>query len=245
MQKRTRCTNGTRRNKKTGSCNTMKAVGRRNCPKRSRRNKKSGICEKYMMAGGTGEGTAEASPDEVCSICLGIIENDKYTTECNHNFHTKCLGAWCAIKKTDEQQLCPYCRANIAADCEKIQPIDSAGIFLYINRMFFNATFTNREKEQIRKKEEDNDRMIQRFLDAPTFNPNVQDEHGMTPLHRAIERSRLSVIEQLLQRPDIDTTIRDYNDKLALDKAIASNKTDAIALFKKYNKVPKALKGII
>ena len=41
-----RCPNGTRRNKKTGECESQAAVQKKRCPNGSRRNSKTGECEK-------------------------------------------------------------------------------------------------------------------------------------------------------------------------------------------------------
>lgn len=50
-----------------------------------------------------------------CPICLEIIENNVFTTYCNHLFHKECINKW--LSKT---QNCPYCRSIIKSN---IQPI--------------------------------------------------------------------------------------------------------------------------
>ena len=42
-----------------------------------------------------------------CPICLGII-NDKYTTQCGHNFCKHCLDEWLINHTT-----CPMCRTKL------------------------------------------------------------------------------------------------------------------------------------
>ena len=70
-------------------------------------------------------------------------------------------------------------------------------------------------------------------------------------MYVAVERSRYDVIDKLLKRPDINTEIRvvdvrlETAGKTPLELAIANNNLTAIALFKKYKKVPKALKGLV
>jgi hypothetical protein len=46
--------------------------------------------------------------NNICSICLDIIESDNIITNCGHIFHTDCL---CKSLKISPK--CPYCRSNI------------------------------------------------------------------------------------------------------------------------------------
>ena len=47
--------------------------------------------------------------DQICSICLSTInENDKYTLECGHIFHTKCIVTWFRNSNGN----CPCCWKN-------------------------------------------------------------------------------------------------------------------------------------
>lgn len=45
-KKRPRCPNGTRKNKKTGTCQSKSKTQRKRCPNGTRKNKKTGNCEK-------------------------------------------------------------------------------------------------------------------------------------------------------------------------------------------------------
>jgi len=47
----------------------------------------------------------ETTPEsEVCSICLGDVDQD-FQTKCKHYFHAKCLEDWKRYKEN-----CPLCR---------------------------------------------------------------------------------------------------------------------------------------
>jgi ankyrin repeat protein len=110
--------------------------------------------------------------------------------------------------------------------------------------MFFNiGGYAGRDVEARRL---ENNRIIHEYLDNPEFDPNVSDNENRTPLYIAVERSRYDVIDKLLKRPDINTEIRETrSDKTPLELAISNNNLKAIALFKKYKKIPKALKGLV
>jgi len=273
MSKRSKCRNGTRKNKKTGECESLKE--RKRCKNGTRRNKKTGNCEKTVAK-------VAKSVNDICSICLGVIDDDKYKTECNHTFHTKCIGAWCS-RLPDGKKTCPYCREKIAADCKKIEPIVSANIFPYLNKLYLGGhDYSDTKKED----EADNNRVIYQFLDDPSFDPNVQQHSdGRTPLMVALYYRKCSiaeklmklpginvnivdkdnksalhyavsnqgrcynVIELLIKHPDINTNIKDFTQSehngTALHAAIKDNNGKAIALFSKYKKVPKDLRGVI
>ena len=274
-KERINCPKGTRKNPKSGKCEPHSAKERKNCPKGSRRNKKTQNCDKTIT-------TVAKTVDEICSICLGVIEDDKYKTECNHTFHSKCLGTWCS-RLTIGKKTCPFCREKIAADCKKIEPIVSANIFPYVSNLFFGS----HDYSDPKKAEADNNRVIYQSLDDPTFDPNVQRrDDGQTPLMIALYYRKCEIAEKLLKLPGIDVNIVDKDNKSALHYAVASNtpgckaaidlllkhpdintdikafnrptnaatalhialeknNTTAIAIFKKYKKIPKALKGLV
>jgi hypothetical protein len=253
----------TRKNKKT-----LKA--KKNSPKRLRKNKTTRNkntrrnVKKHRRYGGapptdeiptdekmppTEAGEKEmpqkAEEEEECAICQEIHDDDVIIkTDCGHSFHKKCLGLWCNTRASDDDKTCPICRANIAVLCDNIKPFNSLGIMRHLDAMFFNiGGYAGRDVEARRL---ENNRIIHEYLDNPEFDPNVSDNENRTPLYVAVERSRDDVIDKLLKRPDINTEIRETrSDKTPLELAIANNNLKAIALFKKYKKIPKALKGLV
>ena len=243
----------TRKNKKT-----LKA--KKNSIKRLRKNKRTRRnVKKHRRYGGappteekempTDEAGEKEMPqtveeEEECAICQLPSDDVIIQTKCGHSFHKRCLGLWCNTRTSDADKTCPICRANIAALCDNIKPFNSLGIMRHLADMFFNIGGYAGSDVEARKME--NNRIIHEYLDNPEFDPNVSDSQNRTPLYVAVERSRYDVIDKLLKRPDIDTEIREtrYN-KTPLELAIANNNLTAIALFKKYKKVPKALKGLV
>jgi ankyrin repeat protein len=137
----------------------------------------------------------------------------------------------------------------------------------------------------VKKEEEDNDRVIQRFLDDPSFDPNVRRyTDGKTPLMCALDTRKCAFAEKIVKRPDIKVNLVDndnrsalhYSVKIrgcdhvtelllkhsdintdikdddrseheatALHAALKANNSTAVALFKKYKKVPKAMKSLV
>ena len=188
--------------------------------------------------------------EEECAICQERDDDDVIIqTKCGHSFHKMCLGLWCNTRTSDGDKTCPICRANIAALCDNIKPFNSLGIMRHLDAMFFNIGGYAGSDVEARKLE--NNRIIHEYLDNPEFDPNVSDSQNRTPLYVAVERSRYDVIDKLLKRPDINTEIRvvdvrlETAGKTPLELAIANNNLTAIALFKKYKKIPKALKGLV
>jgi len=237
--------NKTRKNKKIGgspkaSKSDSGKGSRKASPKGS---SKSGSGSGSSKSSKSGSGKASPkSPDDVCSICLGVIDDVMFKTKCGHTFHKKCLGMWCNVR-SGIAKTCPYCNQVIDEDCKDLMDVESIGIMPYLKRMFFHTTAYGRA--DVDKAKSDNDAVIQKYLDAPRFDPNVVDEDSNTPLHIAVERRRLSVIKNLLARKEIDTNIRNSHGKLAIEIAMDMDNKDTIAAFKKYKKVPKALKGLI
>jgi hypothetical protein len=226
-----RCSNGTRKNKKMGGSpkNSPKGAAK-DSPKSSAKDSPKGAAK-----------DSPKSPDDVCSICLDVIDNDKYKTKCNHTFHSKCLGMWC---KSKTSKVCPYCRASINDDCKNLQDVDSVGIMPYLSAMFFYTSSYGRS--DVDKARADNDAVIKQYLDNPKFDPNVIDDQGRTPLHVAIQRKRASVVNKLLARKDIQVDIRDYSGKLAIDYALDLGNNDALAGFRKHKKkLPKGIRDLI
>ena len=50
------------------------------------------------------------SNNEICSICLDVINDEVKDIPCNHKFHISCLGK-CFIEYST---LCPLCRVEIS-----------------------------------------------------------------------------------------------------------------------------------
>ncbi len=251
--------NYTRKNKKT-----LKA--KKNSPKRLRKNKTTRnkktrkhikkhrryggappIDEKEMPPTEAGEKEMpQKEEEEECAICQERHDDDVIIkTGCGHSFHKKCLRPWCNTRASDADKTCPICRANIASLCDDIKSFSSIGIMRHLDAMFFNIDgYAGRDVEARRL---ENNRIIHEYLDNPEFDPNVSDSQNRTPLYVAVERSRDDVIDKLLKRPDINTEIRETRSdkKTPLELAIANNNLTAIALFKKYKKIPKALKDLV
>jgi len=243
MVRRAKSPKSTRKNKKTLKAN-------KNSTKRLRKNKKTRRnVKKHRRYGGAPPTDEKEMPqpveEEECAICQEKHDDDVIIkTDCRHTFHKRCLGLWCNTRASDADKTCPICRANIAALCDNIKPFNSLGIMRHLDAMFFNIGGYAGVDVESRRLE--NNRIIHEYLDNPEFDPNVSDSQNRTPLYIAVERSRYDVIDKLLKRPDIDTEIREtrYN-KTPLDLAMANNNLTAIASFKKYKKVPKALKGLV
>ena len=242
--------NKTRKNKKIGgspkaSKSDSGKGSRKASPKGSSKSGSGSGSSKASPKGSSKSGSGKASPkspDDVCSICLGVIDDVMFKTKCGHTFHKKCLGMWCNVR-SGVAKTCPYCNQVIDEDCKDLMDVESIGIMPYLKRMFFHTTAYGRA--DVDKQIADNDAVIQKYLDAPRFDPNVVDEDSNTPLHIAVERRRLSVIKNLLARKEIDTNIRNSHGKLAIEIAMERDNKDILAAFKKYKKVPKALKGLI
>lgn len=49
--------------------------------------------------------------DNLCSICLDLLDNNIITLPCDHVFHKKCIERWKIVNK---KNTCPNCRENIS-----------------------------------------------------------------------------------------------------------------------------------
>ena len=95
-KKRTRCKNGTRKNKKTGKC------------------------EKVLV-----KKSKSKSPElPLCAICHEDlkINDDIPDLPCKHKFHQACIIELCN-HKNNRQVSCPICRNDITQTCTTINPI--------------------------------------------------------------------------------------------------------------------------
>ena len=54
------------------------------------------------------ETNIETETNGLCAICLSDLDNNEYTLECNHTFHTKCIVEWFRKSKGN----CPLCNDN-------------------------------------------------------------------------------------------------------------------------------------
>jgi hypothetical protein len=82
-----------------------------------------------------------------CSICLLLIEEDKYITPCEHMFHQNCLSMWSNMAQT-----CPMCREHIGhIACSNIDMMDEL-TRVQIAYKLFNMTEDNPELQVIMRK---------------------------------------------------------------------------------------------
>lgn len=192
--KRSRCKNGTRKNKKTGNC--------------------------------------ESVLDKTCSICLDRIVSGNVTTKCKHKFHKKCLIGWCKSQSHLTAPPCPICRRNIKDTCKKIMPFDSHEVFRYTSIAGAD------DKKKIHHIEQ-----VSIIISNPKFDVNVSNGRRsiLSELcYNTYASKRFKHnIEHLLKHPGIIVT-----DDI-VSELIASKNSDILALFKKYKKIPKSLKGLV
>ena len=194
-RKRTRCKNGTRKNKKTGNC--------------------------------------ESVLDKTCSICLDRIVSGNVTTKCKHKFHKKCLIGWC--KGNKDEPTCPICRKDIKETCKKIMPFDSHEVFRYIGYKYDEtpADTSSRIEQAI---------LIVQHKD---FDPNIKNMSGESLLY---ELSKFT-FNNKHYKPIIEIIFKKYPNVVVstelINELIANGNTDILQLYKKYKKIPKALKNLI
>lgn len=48
--------------------------------------------------------------DDICSICLDPLNDDQYSLQCNHKFHTHCIINW--FRSNHSSGNCPLCNDN-------------------------------------------------------------------------------------------------------------------------------------
>ena len=83
---------------------------------------------------------------------------------------------------------------------------------------------------------------IFQYLDAEMFDHNVKNDRDVSVLQFAVEKDMPDVVENLLKRPDINV----YDEVVqALIVSGRPNSSKIVTLFKKYKKIPKALKGLL
>lgn len=159
-----------------------------------------------------------------CAICLGQMTSHAIKTKCKHQFHKNCLIGWCKSKEdANEQSSCPICRNDIKATCSKIMPFNSSEVFRYL--------FLNDGYEKV-------DEII-RHSKFDINIKNVSNESILSILsHPVLFRKYYELVEYLLQKPNIIITDADI---LTMIKV----KSEALSLYKKYKKIPKALKNLI
>jgi hypothetical protein len=90
--------------------------------------------------------------------------------------------------------------------------------------------------------EEFKTQQIFQYLDAEMFDHNVKNDNDESVLQVAIQKDRLDVVENLIKRSNIRVL---DDDVRALIVSGQPNKSKIVTLFKKYKKIPKALKGLL
>ncbi len=202
---------------------------KKRCPNGTHKNKKTGECESIL--------------DDKCVICLNIITVDNIKTKCNHNFHTECLIGWC--KNNKDKPTCPICRINIADTYKKIMPFDSNEIFryVYVNHRLNLLSYGTENLGGVFKK------MIFEQIDNIIYNKNFDinvkmEVWNLSILHVLTHNYFSNIyfkkyIEYLLKQPGIVVS----NE--LVQSLIVTKNTGVLALFNKYKKIPKALKGLI
>lgn len=50
--------------------------------------------------------------NEICSICIDVLDKNITELECTHKFHSKCIIEY-AAKTTNKNIPCPICRAHV------------------------------------------------------------------------------------------------------------------------------------
>lgn len=79
--------------------------------------------------------------DNICSICLDTINSDdKYTLECNHIYHTKCIVDW--FRKSTGN--CPLCNDN---------PINNGTYNFYSSNLLINERYKLIKRKKYKKNE--------------------------------------------------------------------------------------------
>jgi hypothetical protein len=192
------------------------------CPNGTHKNKKTGKCDSIL--------------DDTCTICLDIITVDNIKTKCKHNFHTGCLIGWC--KNNKDKPTCPICRGDINSICKKIMPFDSNEIFRYV---YVNIGMGLRVIKYYLEQ-------IDNIIYNKQFDINVKMEVWNRSILQVLTHNYFSniyfkkYIEYLLKQPGIVVSNELVQSLIAMKNA---KNTDTLALFKKYKKIPKALKGLI
>jgi len=221
--KRTTCPKGTRKNTKTGICEKHTVKESTRCPRGTRKNKKTGKCDSVL--------------DNTCAICLDRITSSNVKTRCKHNFHKKCLVAWC---KSSPECKCPICRGDIKSTCKKIIPFDSGEVFRYIPTY---GRMNDVQIEQAEKIMKHKDFDVNVTRTGPSLTVDGITYRGITVslLESLVRRnnSNSQLIDYLLKQPEIEV-----KDEL-VSELIGSKSYDMLQLFKKNKKIPKHLKNLI
>ena len=83
-------------------CYVIITIGLRNCS--NTRNKIQAIkYENYFL-----KNPDPPEKDLLCSICLGSLNSNYVSTECNHYYHKDCIYEWLSQKR-----ICPNCKNNL------------------------------------------------------------------------------------------------------------------------------------
>lgn len=198
----------------------MSTIKRKRCENGTRKNKKTGKCESVL--------------DNTCPICLDRITSKNVKTKCKHNFHKGCLLGYCNSQQSITRvPHCPICRSNITDTCKKITPFASNEIFRYTT--IVGAT----EQQRVYRLQK-----IDEIIHNPKFDINVKTQYGKSLLYELSWNKYQNAyfkdfVEYLLKKPKIIVSSQ------LITSLIGINNTDMLALYKKYKKIPKSLKGLV
>lgn len=122
--------------------------------------------------------------DQICSICLSDYEKDcqVLATTCNHMFHFDCVLEWLM-----ENDLCPYCRAEMMTEKELVHAAEKAlgkARVTELQGMHRKRTASNFEQsrgvEQSSDVEQQNSDVEHQSSDAEQ-NSDIEQSNGVEP----------------------------------------------------------------
>lgn len=72
------------------------------------------------------DGAESLRAEKTCGICLGGLHDNKYTLDCDHEFHTSCIISW--FRQQRSKGRCPICRESPNSQGnEEVQHSDDDG----------------------------------------------------------------------------------------------------------------------
>ena len=110
------------------------------------------------------------------------------------------------------------------------------------NQDFLNE-LTNQHIDIFQAIRDNNIEKVKEYLDRGE-DVNVQNKYGWTPLYRASHDNHIEVVKLLLQRKDIDLTIKTKKVKTALDIAKEEGHQEIIELLSVGSRIKRQLKDV-